>query len=454
MTRGIVWAAFVLATLTVAGSGRAQPAGTPVEAPSTAPLLSAADLEVVVGPIALYPDDLVGLVLPAATTPLEVVKAQRFLEKRTKDKSLEPPALPEPVRNLLNYPDVVKKMNDDLDWTERLGTAVVAQQADVMAAIQAFRRRTQAVGNLKTDDKQVVVVEKEIIKIVPANPQVIYVPQYQPTVVVVVQSSPVVAYYPTPYPLYYYPYPAGATFATGFFYGAATAYAVGWAHNEIHHAHWEDHYDDVYDDVRDLQEDRQKYAKNAREDWQEHGNQARDDRQAATADRQTQRQDAAGQAQAQRGEMQTQRQDAAREAKAQGQGQPRQQPAQGQRPTGDTWKPQQSAQTLGRSRTGQQQRPGDASAGSSNVLGASRSGGGGSRSAGGGALGGMDSGAYASRAAERGYQSRSAGGGYQGGGGYSGGSRPSRGGGGGYGGGGSSGRSAGRGGGGGGVRRR
>ena len=75
--------------------------------------------------------------------------------------------------------------------------------------------RCTASGNLKTDDKQIVVVEKETIKVVQADPQVIYVPQYQPAQVVVVQSAPVYAYYPTPYPVYYYPYPPGAAFATG-----------------------------------------------------------------------------------------------------------------------------------------------------------------------------------------------------------------------------------------------
>ena len=109
--------------------------------------------------------------------------------------------MPAPVKSLLNYPDVVKKMNDDLDWTGALGSAVTAQQKDVIDAIQAFRRNVYAVGNLKTDDKQIVVVEKETIKVVQANPQVIYVPQYQPAQVVVVQSAPVYAYYPTPYPV-------------------------------------------------------------------------------------------------------------------------------------------------------------------------------------------------------------------------------------------------------------
>ncbi len=76
-------------------------------------------------------------------------------------------------------------MSGDLDWTAALGEAVVADQGEVLEAVQAFRRKTQAAGNLKSDPKQTVVVEKEVIKIVPADPQVIYVPQYNPTTVVV-----------------------------------------------------------------------------------------------------------------------------------------------------------------------------------------------------------------------------------------------------------------------------
>ena len=105
--------------------------------------------------------------------------------------------------------------------------------------LQAFRRKVQAAGNLKTDPKQVVVVEKEVIKIVPADPQVIYVPQYNPTTVVVYSAVPVYGYYPAPYPSYYYPYAPGAALATGLIWGAAIGAAwsggrYGWGgNNEI-----------------------------------------------------------------------------------------------------------------------------------------------------------------------------------------------------------------------------
>jgi hypothetical protein len=196
--------------------------------------LSPEQIETLVAPIALYPDDLLAVVLPAATYPLDIVKADRFLEKRKANPALKPdPSWPEPVRNLLNYAEVVDKLSDDLDWTSELGEAVVAQQADVMDAIQRFRRKTYSAGNLQTNDKQIVVQEKEIIKIVPADPQVIYVPQYQPTTVIVQQTAPPVAYYPTPYPVYYYPYPPGYAFASGVFFGAATAWAFNWNNDNI-----------------------------------------------------------------------------------------------------------------------------------------------------------------------------------------------------------------------------
>ena len=128
------------------------------------------DLDQLVGRIALYPDDLVAIILPASTNPLQLVQADRFLDKRKAD-----PKLPiddnwdDAVKSLLNYPDVVKMMSADLDWTSALGEAVVADQGEVLEAIQGFRRKAQAAGNLKSDGKQVVEVEKEIVTIVPCR---------------------------------------------------------------------------------------------------------------------------------------------------------------------------------------------------------------------------------------------------------------------------------------------
>ena len=120
------------------------PAGSPqVVTPDDATRLYAPEeLEDLVGPIALYPDDLIAIVLPASTFPLQVVAAARFLERRESDPAAEPdPQWDDAVVALLNYPEVVALMNDDLDWLGRLGDAVIYQQPDVLAAIAGFRDR-------------------------------------------------------------------------------------------------------------------------------------------------------------------------------------------------------------------------------------------------------------------------------------------------------------------------
>jgi hypothetical protein len=203
--------------------------------PDTTVLRSADDLQTLVGPIALYPDDLVGIVLPASTYPLQVVQAARFLEQRKSDSSLQPDDdWDDSVVALLNYPEVVKLLNDDLEWTWDLGQAVLAQNTDVLNAIQTFRDRAYAAGNLRSDDRQVVTAANEQITIAPADPEVIYVPYYEPARVVVYQPRPVYYYYPWAYPVYYYPYPVGYSFHTGFFWGVSTAFVVGWHSHYVH----------------------------------------------------------------------------------------------------------------------------------------------------------------------------------------------------------------------------
>jgi hypothetical protein len=197
---------------------------------------AASDLEQLVGPIALYPDDLLAILLPASTFPLQIVEADRWIAQNKGKKDAEPKASwDNSVKALINYPDVVAKMSNDLEWTSALGEAVATDQTAVMDAVQGFRRKAEGAGNLKTDDKQVVVVEKEVVKIVQADPQVIYVPQYQPQTVIVQQPAPVYpTYYATPYPVYYQPYPPGYAFAAGVFWGATMAYACDWWGGGIH----------------------------------------------------------------------------------------------------------------------------------------------------------------------------------------------------------------------------
>ncbi|WP_395021374.1 DUF3300 domain-containing protein [Dongia sp.] len=195
-------------------------------------MLSPEELHALVAPVAFYPDDLLAIVLPAATQPLQVVEAARFLEKQKASKELQPNENWDPaVLALLNYPEVIKLMNDDLDWTQRLGNAVMDQQEGVLEAIQAARAEATAAGALKSDDKQTVVTESETIIIQPADPEIIYVPTYDPAPVVehhYTNYPPPV--YSTPYPYYYAP---GAAFVTGMFVGAAFSYAFDWNNNNI-----------------------------------------------------------------------------------------------------------------------------------------------------------------------------------------------------------------------------
>ncbi|SAK45226.1 hypothetical protein AWB78_00594 [Caballeronia calidae] len=232
--RNFIGVLIVASALAFGASVQAQAPAASGEVPVA---MNPADLDTLVGPIALYPDDLIAIILPASTYPVEVVQADRFLDRRKTQKDLPVnEAWQDPVKALLNYPEIVKKMSADLDWTVALGEAVVADQSAVLQAVQRFRRQTQSVGNLKTDDKQTVVVEKEVIRIVPSNPEVIYVPQYNPSTVIVSSPTPVYTYAPAPYPVYYYPYAPGAAFATGLIWGAAITAAWHGGHYETHYS--------------------------------------------------------------------------------------------------------------------------------------------------------------------------------------------------------------------------
>ncbi len=211
------------------------------EAESDAVLMSATELEELVGPIALYPDDLLAIVLPASAYPLQIVEAARFLDAYESDSSLEPDEnWDDAVVALINYPEVVELLNDDLDWTLRLGDAVVAQQADVVSAVESFRDRAYAAGNLKSDKYQTVSEDDGVIYVAPAQEDVIYVPYYEPARVVYYQPQPVYYYYPRPYPVYYYPYAAGHHFSHNAFWGVTTAFTIGWSSHSLntwHHSY-------------------------------------------------------------------------------------------------------------------------------------------------------------------------------------------------------------------------
>jgi hypothetical protein len=192
------------------------------------------EIDALVAPIALYPDDLLSQIFMASTYPLEVVEASRWAKQ---NKNLKGDALAQAlekqdwdpsVRSLVNFPDVLNNMSEKLDWTQKLGDAFLEQQKEVMDAVQRLRAKAQAAGNLETTEQQKVIVEEKIIKIESPSPQVVYVPTYNPTVVYGAWPYPA---YP-PYPWYPPGYAFGASmlaFGTGVALGAAWGYAWGGA---------------------------------------------------------------------------------------------------------------------------------------------------------------------------------------------------------------------------------
>ena len=197
------------------------PADPNSEMPDTqqaAMLLSPDQLDNLVAPIALYPDPLLSQVLAASTYPLEIVEAQQWLGQNSnlqgaqlmdaaKEQNWDPS-----VQALVAFPDALWLLANDIRWTTDLGNAFLAQQADVMSAVQRMRAEARANGRLNTTPQQVVTMDTQdgqnAIEILPADPQVIYVPIYSPTYI---WGPPVWGEY---YDLWY---PSG--FGFGFGYG-------------------------------------------------------------------------------------------------------------------------------------------------------------------------------------------------------------------------------------------
>ncbi|MBO9123960.1 MULTISPECIES: DUF3300 domain-containing protein [unclassified Rhizobium] len=229
------WAILVLAStfLTVGASAfhaQEQPTSAPASAPAPASAtdtLTDAEMQVLVARIALYPDELVALVTSASLYPLQIVEASRFLGEVKSNTSLKPKDdWDGSVVSLLNYPDIVKMMSDDLDWTQQLGDAVADQQKDLLIAIQTLRDKAVADGIIKTDGKVKVVQQNDNVVIQAANPEKIYVPQYEPQMLYDDGYAPApIGYYPDPYPNYYYP---TATYFAGFVTGAIFGAVVDW----------------------------------------------------------------------------------------------------------------------------------------------------------------------------------------------------------------------------------
>jgi len=197
------------------------------EAPT---LLDQDELEVLVARIALYPDELIAVIVAASLEPLQVVQAQRFLDNKKTKPDLKPdPKWDGSIVSLLNYPEVLTMMNDDLDWVEELGEAVTNQEKDVLSAIQQLRDQAVASGVLKGNDKVVVEKANDNVVVKSKDPEVVYVPTYDPQILTdpgyVVSNVAEPIYYSDPYPSYYYP---TAGYWAGAVTGALWAGAVDW----------------------------------------------------------------------------------------------------------------------------------------------------------------------------------------------------------------------------------
>jgi hypothetical protein len=211
------------------------PVPVTARAPAQGKAFSQEQLDQLLAPVALYPDDLLTQLLMASTYPLEVVKANNWA-KANKDlkggemtKALEKQNWDPSIKSLVNFPQVLQMMSDKIEWTQNLGDAFLAQQKDVLDTVQKLRKKAYDQGNLKTTKEQKVSVDNttQVIIVQPASPEVVYVPSYNPTVVYGTW------WYPAYPPYYVYPpgYAAGAFF-TGVAVGVAWGYA--WGHSDWH----------------------------------------------------------------------------------------------------------------------------------------------------------------------------------------------------------------------------
>jgi hypothetical protein len=202
-------------------------------------------LDSLVAPIALYPDPMLSQTLVASTYPLEVIQLQQWLEKNPglKDKALADAVAKQgwdaSIQAMAALPTVVKQMAENLKWTTDLGNAFLAQQVDVMDAVQRMRKKAQDAGHLKSTEQQKVetkVVEnKTVVVVEQAKTEVVYVPSYNPTVV---YGPPVYPYPPIAYPPPGY-YAAGMAIsfgvgvAMGAMWSGGWGWGCGWGHNDI-----------------------------------------------------------------------------------------------------------------------------------------------------------------------------------------------------------------------------
>lgn len=212
------------------------PADAPIQAQ---PAFSQQELDQMLAPIALYPDPLLSQILMASTYPLEVVEAARwsranpYLKGDDAVRTVQQRDWDPSVKSLVAFPQILQMMDEKLDWTERLGDAFLAQEAQIMDTVQSLRRKAYAAGNLSSNNQIRVDAEGQTIAVEPANPDIVYVPYYDPTVVYGPwwwDDYPPVFW--APWPGYYYEsgfaWGIGIIITTGFFFGDCD-----WHHHRV-----------------------------------------------------------------------------------------------------------------------------------------------------------------------------------------------------------------------------
>jgi len=225
-----------------------------------APKISGAQLDSLVAPMALYSDELLAQTLAASTYPLEIIQLQQWMErnKNLKDKALADAVTKQPwdpsIQAMAAFPDVVQRLAGNIQWTTDLGNAFLAQQSDVMDAVQRMRAKAQGKGTLKTSAQQKVETKteggKQVIVVEQADPQVVYVPSYDP---VVVYGEPEYPYYPYEYPGYY---PGmglawGAGLALGAAWGGGWGWGCGWGNGDVN-VNWNNKYVNHYNQANNV----------------------------------------------------------------------------------------------------------------------------------------------------------------------------------------------------------
>ena len=224
--------------LTLLGLAFALVASLPAQEtpPPQTPARTPDQLDQLLGPIALYPDALIALILPASTASADIVLASRYFQAGSDASAVDSQPWDDSVRSLAHYPEIIKWMDQNLAWTKQLGDAFVAQPVDVMQSVQRLRAAARAAGTRVDTPQQQVVIEGDAIGIVPTQPDVIYVPYYDPDVVYVSRSG----FYNEPF----------LTFGVGFPVGAWLSFDLDWGHRRVWYVsrddrdrYWRDHRD-------------------------------------------------------------------------------------------------------------------------------------------------------------------------------------------------------------------